>query len=106
MPTPRVLASSNRACMVPWLIGMAMAARTAATNKPHWARISTRSLPTSSVSTPAEPLTTRVGRVSMAKCRASSRGFWLPCINSQPLAVRPAKDPAVLSPEATKNVVR
>ena len=106
MPMPKVLSSSRTSCCGPTVKGMAIAPSTAATSSAHWARIRTRSLPRRSVSTPAGPLTTRVGRVSMAKLSASRNGFSAPSISSQPLAVSPAKDPAVLTPEASRKVVR
>jgi hypothetical protein len=65
-----------------------------------------RSQPIRSVQTPARPLTSSDGRAMAAKCRASIRGLWVPFIRIQPLAVRPAKDPAVERPEAIRNVVR
>ena len=83
-----------------------MAPSMPAPNSPHWERISTVSQPSRSVTTPAGPLTSNVGMARAAKCRASTIGLPLPSIRIQPLAVRPANDPAVLSPDATRKVVR
>jgi hypothetical protein len=47
-----------------------------------------------------------VGRARALKWRASISGLWLPFIRIQPLAVMPAKEPAVDSPEAIRKVVR
>ena len=103
MPTSSVLNSSSSTWAVPSSRGMARAPSAAAASRAHWACTSTRSQPTRSVRTPAGPLISRVGSDRAAKFRASTKGSTPPFIRIQPLAVIPAKEPAVLTPDAIRN---
>ena len=106
MPTIKVLPNSSSTWAVPSSNGIERAPRAAAASSPHCACTSTVSQPKRSVRTPAGPLINRLGSDNAAKFKASTKGSALPCSRIQPLAVMPAKEPAVLMPDTTRNRLR